>query len=240
MIKFLIGLISVFTFAISCTSYADDSQNRGSNTWESYYQNTINSTDPRKTLLLALTYFQMENINTGKAADLGAGAGRDTLFLLKSGWQVFALDAEQLSIDIILSRVDSNDIAKLEVMASPFSEMILPKELDLINASYSLPFCNPKEFDLCWEQIVNSLALGGRFCGQFFGKHDEWANNPNLTIHAYTDFMKLFEDLFEIEYLQIEDGLIPSASGKMKHWHVYHVVAKKINERAESAQALSK
>lgn len=226
-------LFSAFLFVFSCKSYAENNQiNTSKNEsikWENYYQNTLNITDPHKTLLLAYKYFQMENTLEGKAADLGAGTGRDTLFLLNSGWQVFALDAEQLSIDIILNRIEPNQILNLEVLVSPFSKMALPKELHLINASYSLPFCKPEDFDQCWNTIVSSLMAGGRFCGHFFGKHDEWANNPSLTIHSYEDLIALFQDQFVIEYLQIEDGLVPCANGKMKHWHTYHVIAKKIN-----------
>ena len=60
------------------------------------------------------------------AADLGAGTGRDTLFLLKQGWNVLALDAEQLSIDIILNRVDVSYNNNFE------SEMMLPNELESV------------------------------------------------------------------------------------------------------------
>jgi hypothetical protein len=44
----------------------------------------------------------------------------------------------------------------------------------------------------------------------------------------HEELLQLFKDQFVIEYLQIEDGPIPCADGKLKHWHVYHVVAKKI------------
>ena len=138
------------------------------------------------------------------------------------------MDAEQFSIDIILNRVDPNRLQDLQVSVSPFFEMIIPKELDLINASYSLPFCKPEDFDQCWETIVNSLKVGGRFCGQFFRKNDAWATNPDLTIHPYEDVIALFKNQFIIEYLQIEDGLLPSADGSLKHWHTYHIIAKKI------------
>jgi len=39
--------------------------------------------------------------------------------------------------------------------------------------------------------------------------------------------LHLFKENFVIEYLQVEEGLLPTAAGPMKHWHVYHVVAKK-------------
>lgn len=227
MIRKLFSLYSAFTFFFSHDSFANDAR-----PWEEYYQNTLNFTDPHKTLLLAHKYFQLENITTGKAADLGAGTGRDTLYLLKSGWQVFALDAEQLSIDIILNRVDPQHLTNLQVIRSTFEEMRLPADLDLINASFSLPFCKPPDFGRCWDEITGSLSVGGRFCGQFFGEHDAWASNPNLMIHSYEALKGLFQRQFIIEYLQIEDGMIPSANGTLKHWHVYHVVAKKINSQA--------
>lgn len=223
MFKKYVIVIFSFIASISAISHAAESK-----AWENYYQNTLNLSDPRKNLLLAQKYFELENKIGGTAADLGAGTGRDTLFLLQQGWDVLALDAEQLSIDIILNRVDVSYLNNLEVMVIPFSEMILPTGLDLINASYSLPFCKPQDFSQCWTKITDHLAIGGRFSGQFFGEKDEWATNPDLTIHSYENMLQLFEHQFVIEYLQIEEGLMPCANGKMKHWHVYHVVAKKI------------
>ncbi len=194
---------------------------------EEYFEGTMDMTEPRKTVMLAHKYFQMENVNTGRAVDLGAGTGRDTLFLLRSGWKVCALDEKQQSIDIILDRVEPEHKAGLEVQVTNFSNMTLPKEVDLINASFSLPFCKPEHFEHCWKTIVQSLAIGGRFCGHFFGEHDEWASDPELTIHSLEGIKDLFKPQFKIEYLQIEQGLIPNFDGQMKQWHIYHVVAKK-------------
>jgi tellurite methyltransferase len=205
-----------------------------SSPWEGYYQNTIHITVPHKTLLLAHRYFELENQNTGRAVDLGAGTGRDSLFLLKSGWRVLALDAELRSIDIILNRIDPCYEPNLEVQVAPFSDMILPSDINLVNASYSLPFCNPQDFQQCWETIVDSLVDGGRFCGQFFGPEDEWADNPRLTFLSYEEVLTLFEGRFQIEYMQIEKGFLPCANGQMKRWHVFHVVAKKTSSQGDS------
>lgn len=225
MFKYII----IFSFFInfSAISYAEEFES-----WEVYYKNTITKTVPRRTLWLAQEYFQLENKRGGRAADLGAGTGRDTLFLLQKGWNVLAIDAEQLSIDIILNRVDASYLDNLAVVVSPFSEMILPPELDLINASYSLPFCQSQDFPQCWKMIIDQLAIGGRFAGQFFGEKDAWAiDRPELTFHSYEKMLQLFEGRFVIEYLQIDEGLIPCViNGKTKHCHIYHVVAKKIRD----------
>lgn len=225
MKKNLLKICAMFSFFVNFSEIVDAVESRN---WESYYQNTANINTPHKTLLIAQKSFQSENKLTGTAVDLGAGTGRDTVFLLQQGWSVLAVDAQQLSIAIILSRIDPLFLPKLDVMEKPFSEMVLPDNLDLINASYSLPFCNPQEFPQCWEIITEQLSIGGRFSGQFFGEKDEWASNPNLTIHSYERMIDLFKDRFIIEYLQIEDGPAPCGNGKIKHWHVYHIVAKKI------------
>lgn len=190
MFKYII----IFSFFInfSAISYAEEFES-----WEVYYKNTITKSVPRRTLWLAQEYFQLENKRGGRAADLGAGTGRDTLFLLQKGWNVLAIDAEQLSIDIILNRVDASYLDNLAVVVSPFSEMILPPELDLI-----------------------------------FGEKDAWAiDHPELTFHSYEKMLQLFEGRFVIEYLQIDEGLIPcTIKGEIKHCHIYHVVAKKIRD----------
>lgn len=196
--------------------------------WQNYYQNSLNYNTAQKTLRLALSYFQWENKKEGRAADLGAGAGIDTKFLLNKGWDVFAMDKEQLSIDIILEHTNSSHLSKLEVMVCPFSEMVLPSNLDLINASFSLPFCHPQDFPKCWRTVVDQLSVGGRFAGQFFGEKDEWAIHSFLTILSYESFLELFKDQFVIEYLQIEEGYMPQDFGQLKKWQVFHVVAKKI------------
>lgn len=245
--KFFLKLLACFMFLATVSSYAIEEieaftlpsnhpayvlfnlEPLSASFWEDYYQNTIYASQPRKTALLANKYFQLEGGSEGKfVVDLGTGTGRDSLFFLQEGWNVLALDAEQLAIDILLKRVDPAYLSHLEVETVSFAEMVLPADLDLINASYSLPFCNPCDFPECWEKIVRHLAIGGRFAGQFFGDADDWAQNSSLTIFSLDEMLQLFRDCFSIEYLQIETGLIPCANGKMKYWHVFHVIAKKI------------
>ncbi len=215
-------------FAFTCSDNNANEKKSKTPDWQEYYQDTMDSTDPQKTLSLALRNFQVENIKSGRAVDLGAGVGKDTIFLLKSGWQVSALDAEQSSIDIILRRVNPADLPNLKVVVSKFEKMTLPKELNLINASSALPFCHPADFDQCWENIVNSLSVAGRFCGQFYGKHDWQPTNPEATTLTKDQVMKLFKNRFKIEYLKVDDGMFECSDGKIYPCHTYHVVAKKI------------
>ena len=54
---------------------------------EKFYKNTKYA--PQNKMV---TRFIKMNVTTGKAIDLGCGAGRDTVYLIKNGWDVLAID----------------------------------------------------------------------------------------------------------------------------------------------------
>jgi SAM-dependent methyltransferase len=131
---------------------------------------------PRKTLLTALNNFDTDGSGVDfpkktlkKALDLGCGCGRDTVALLQRGWYVQAIDAEAEGLIRLLQRTDI-DLTRLSIQVTPFEAFQFPENLDLINASFSLPFCHPQYFGQFWQKLLNSLRPGGRFCGHFFGR----------------------------------------------------------------------
>lgn len=194
--------------------------------WVAYYQ-AVAGRPPRDTLLTALTNFEATSSseNSRFAVDLGCGDGRDTVELLRRGWQVLAIDGEEDAIARLLDRPDIND-DRLQTQTQRFESLTLPSDLDLINASFCLPFCPPDYFPLLWQTIVRSLKVGGRFCGQLFGDHDSWADYPNMTHFTRSQLDNLLQP-FEIEWLQEEDHPGKTAIGEDKHWHIFHIVARK-------------
>jgi tellurite methyltransferase len=198
----------------------------GTDDWSSYYD-AAQSGSPRTTLLQALDRFDAGPGPPGGrfAVDLGCGEGRDTVELLRRGWRVLAIDAEPDAIVRLLARPEATGSDRLEAMVSSFEEADWP-ETALVNASYSLPFCPPETFPGVWEHIVESLPPGGRFCGQLFGDRDEWASDPALTTQRRVDVERLLGP-FEVERLSEieEDG--ETALGVPKHWHLFHVIARK-------------
>jgi membrane dipeptidase len=175
--------------------------------------------DPRPTLLAALDRFEAP----GLAVDLGAGTGRDTAELLRRGWSVIAIDREREAIERLLALVGP-DSGRLETRVAPYTDVSWPA-CDLVNASYSLPFCPPGEFETLWRRIVDSLRPGGRFCGQLFGVHDEWAGT-GLVVLTRAEVERLLEP-FEVERLDEVDEEGSTAVGTWKHWHLFHIVARK-------------
>lgn len=194
--------------------------------WSDYYKAVANR-PPRETLLTALTNFERDTPQAESkiAVDLGCGEGRDTVELLRRGWNVMAIDGEQEAINQLLQRSDINT-ELLQTHVAQFENIQLSFAVDLINASFSLPFCEPKRFPDLWSKIVCSLARGGRFSGHLFGERDSWATDSTMNHHTLSD-VKLFLKPFEIELLKEEDHLGKTALGKEKHWHIFHIVARK-------------
>ncbi len=157
------------------------------------------------------------------AVDIGAGTGRDTAELLRRGWRVLAIDREQEAIDRLLEHVGT-DLARLDTRVARYEEAEWPS-CDLLNASFALPFSPPDRFAAVWDRIVGSLVPGGRFAGQLFGVRDEWART-GIVVHTRAEVEALLEP-FEVERLQEFEGESRTAIGKLKQWHLFHVVARK-------------
>jgi len=186
--------------------------------WSDYYQ-AVEGRPPRETLLMALEKFEEPQF----AVDLGCGDGRDTVELLKRGWRVLGIDGEAEAIARLRSRpyIDFN---RLETRVMRFQDLVLPKSVDLINASFCLPFCPPEHFSDLWNKIVSALQVGGRFCGQFFGDRDSWVTYPNMSHHTRSQVEELLQP-FTVEVLQEEQHPGTTALGEQKYWHIFHIVA---------------
>jgi SAM-dependent methyltransferase len=194
--------------------------------WVAYY-NAVEGRPPRDTLLAALAQFEAEPFEgiPRVAVDLGCGDGRDTVELLRRGWQVLGIDGEATAIARLLERSEAN-CERLQTQIARFESLTLPASVDLINASFCLPFCPPEHFPYLWNEIATSLRVGGRFCGQLFGDQDSWASDPLITYQTRAEIEQLLQP-FAIEMLNEENHPGTTALGEEKHWHIFHIVVKK-------------
>jgi hypothetical protein len=192
--------------------------------WPGYF-NAVLGKGARDTLLAALDSFEKEGFKKGFAIDLAAGEGRDTLELLSRGWRVLATDNHPEAFSFLWPRVPEPLKPLLTTREVSFCDMEFP-ECDLVNASFALPFCEPRHFCDLWDKIVASIRPGGRFAGQFFGKRDTWASLPNRTHHAREEVLLCLEG-FAIEMLREEERDDAPGVRNPKHWQIFHVVATK-------------
>lgn len=196
--------------------------------WPGYFKVVLGK-PPRETLLSALDRFEqagaIDSRSMPLAIDLGCGEGRDTLELLRRGWRVRAIDSHPMAFDLLLPRVPTAHRDRLTAQVATLESVELPRTR-LVNASFSLPFCEPARFDDLWTRIVAAIEPGGRFAGQLFGDRDSWATIPDRSHQTEPTARALFA-AFDIEEFRIEEKDDNDAGGNPKHWHVFHVVARK-------------
>jgi tellurite methyltransferase len=164
----------------------------------------------------------------GDALDLGSGGGRDTEYLLRQGFQVTAVDASPSAREALrrLPRQRQLRFARSAI------EDFIPEEYDLINAQFVLPFLQPDQFSACLERLLGAVRPGGVLAATFFGPNDEW-NVPGTQMVFVTrsELPGLLRGL-EVVELSEEDQDGHTADGSPKHWHIFHVIARRPLPRA--------
>lgn len=197
--------------------------------WAEYYQRT-GGRPPRDTVLAALDAFDAAGNAPPEgrlAVDLGCGAGRDAVEMLRRGWRVLGIDAEPSAIAGLLALPDlpGDARARLDGRVARFEDAQWPP-CHLVNASFALPLCPPERFDALWARIHDSLLPGGRFAGQLYGVRDSWAGRAGMTFHTAAGIdARLAGWSVEMRREVEEDST--TVRGEAKHWHIFHLVLQK-------------
>ena len=131
------------------------------NIWESYLTKTL-QWPARPYVVRALS--KIPDPKEGAVAlDLGAGVGNETLLLIDKGFDVVAIDSEKIAFDLMLKRPEIiKQRAHLKTIQSMFQNLdfaSLPF-VDVVLASFSLPFCPPKYFNEFWKNLVSKIKPG--------------------------------------------------------------------------------
>lgn len=86
---------------------------------QKYYENTENAL-PHP---MVKKFINM-NSDHKYAIDLGCGAGRDTIYLIKNGWKVLSIDKENTS-EIISSKLNNEELEKFNFKCQDFENIEL-------------------------------------------------------------------------------------------------------------------
>ena len=148
--------------------------------------------------------------------------------MIKNGIKVLAID-RQLNQDFILNRLSDSEKQLISFKKSSFEDVELPKT-KLLTAFFSIPFCNPNNFDELWTKIYNTIEDNGYFVGRLFGDRDAWnvvESINTFSIDKVKEQLKNYNiiKLEEIEYVRESDN---------KKWHFYDIIAqKKVGDKHE-------
>jgi tellurite methyltransferase len=199
--------------------------------WKNYYKNTKDS-GKCPILTTALGHIAINSSphvsSLPLAIDIGCGAGKEMAVLLDNGFRVLGIDICEEAEEWI-----NTSLAKYEKDTWSFSCQAMEQaefpKCDLINASKSLYFCQPRHFSSVWESIYNSLNHKGYFVGEVLGNQDGWVTNGDLTgftLDEVTALLSNYNVLFINEVSPSEQLCADNTTSKV--WHVVNFVAQKV------------
>ena len=144
--------------------------------------------------------------------------------MLAAGWRVLGVDAEPTTPDRVRRLLGDRD--DLEVRVAGFAEVDLPPA-DLVHAGFALPFVGVTDFPTVWAQIRDTLRPRGWLAVDLFGDRDTWATSDGAVVGLSRAQVDACLDGLEIVALQEDEEDGDTFSGDRKHWHVFHVVARR-------------
>ena len=187
--------------------------------WENYFKKHLNR-KIREHLIKATSFCSKRD----SALDLGSGTFIESKFLIENGFGVVvaidnSIESKKLAQIYLNNKLDFRNIS--------FNEYYYPKNtFNLINAQFSLPFYGKDNFTDFVDKIINSLKPEGVFVGQFFGVKDSWnVSESKLIFHTKEEVLNIFLD-FEILEFEEEEKDELASDGNLKHWHIFHFIAK--------------
>ena len=176
---------------------------------------------------MRLRRFEEEEPKERFAVDLGCGTGRDTLELLRRGWRVLAVDATIEAIERLLvgRNLSEAERDRLETRVSRFETAEWPSA-DLSTRALRSRSARPPTSRRYGRGSRCPSTAAAVSAAILFGDRDGWSSEEELTFHTRREAETLFSQ-FELELFDEveEDG--KTAVGKAKHWHLFHVVARR-------------
>ena len=160
------------------------------------------------------------------ALDARAGALNATRYLLSAGFKyVTAFDFSPAS------RTVAAELPREQVrfVLSRFEDFDYPyRAYEFVNAEFSLPFISAAAFPSVFTKLMASVKIGGLFTGQLFGPNDSW-NLPEsvMNFHSRSDVERLLRGWAVLELTE-EDRPGTTKLGEDKHWHIFHIIARRM------------
>lgn len=164
-------------------------------------------------------------LSPGDALDIGAGNGRNTLYLAGLGWSVDALDTDASAVDYINKLALQKDLGAVASLQD-FTKYDTPKKYNAIVCLMTLHFMSPHEVTLAIEWIKNHTKPGGIVTISGFNIHNPKGTRPYL--FGTGELRRLFAD-WSISHYDDNDtsSVIDAKTQVVRTYHVTRIVAQK-------------
>lgn len=180
---------------------------------------------PRREFIVQ-AFTQIPQAMPGQTAlDLAADINEsDLIFPLEKGYRLIAIDTQSVYYDLTIP--DQQRYASRISIAHKLDIASLP-QLDLVMASFILPFYNPARFRQIWQDLTHKIKPGGYFLGNFFGADcSVFPDSTGVIVHTRQEVTALF-DMFRILHIQEVKQKAAKQDGIE---HYYEVFAQKKNK----------
>lgn len=160
--------------------------------WDERYSRGDHATLEPNALLVRVA----ENLRPGRALDLACGAGRHALFLARGGWQVVAVDASRVGIELTRERA-----REMRVEVDARRADLERKEFEIEREAYDLIAVFYYLQRNLWPEIRAGLRQGGTLIAAIHlvdEAPDGESGNPNFLLQP-GELRAEFED-WEIEH----------------------------------------
>jgi|SRR3989338_2618568 len=186
-------------------------------------------TKQRKPTSFLVEVVEKAKVKNGLALDLGCGAGVDAKYLAENGFLVTAIDSDKNSISFVKSVCKGLPVkaAKRDIK----SYKINSNSYNMIISWNALPFLKKRDFIKTLLKIQRGLKRKGFFVFSLFGPEDAWAKKkPGM---SFLTIEELKQTMNEMDFFKIaeEKQKKPSATGKMKFWHLIQGIARRKKRR---------
>ena len=145
---------------------------------------------------LPLVKMLAELLPAGKVFEMGAGTGRNSLFLAGKGYEVCATDISSLAVERLATKAQENGI-KLGTAVSDIAEDEITEDYDAIICTYTFHHLKEEDAELVISRMQQHTKLGGFNVITAFTKNgDFYKNNPHTT-NFYLDNKEQLERLYQ-------------------------------------------
>ena len=139
-------------------------------------------------------------LQPGRALDIGAGEGRNAIWLATCGWRVTALDVSKVGLERAAKRA-AEEGADLECVVGDWREYVPASPVDLVVISFMHPY--PGERAAMFERARASLVPGGHLFTVGVDVSEHGRRGPPDADRLYTP-ERLSEALSGFEVLRCE------------------------------------
>ena len=102
----------------------------------------------------------MQTVKPGRALDLGCGQGRNSLFLAQNGFDVTAVDQNELSLEILQSIVEQEDL-DMPVGLYDINSASISQDYDFIVSTVVLMFLQADRIPAIIQNMQEHTTVGG-------------------------------------------------------------------------------